>query len=1534
MPVSTRRLLPAMFVAIVVVLLASAAILQSNRAPSASAPSASPATGADASLTADGGGRAAPGDSDTSVDAGDRTARLATTADQTAAGASERPSEIHMQIAGDAVFDVRRLKSTVVKFELPERDPSESGDEDTNATADSKGSDSGNAGDEGTASSVTVPAEAAPAPAPLSSFDGLDFATWGAGHPPDTNGDVGPAYYIETVNTSIGIFNKTTGALVSAFTFNTLMSQGTFGNLCDTNNFGDPVVLYDTFEDRWIITDFAFQLDGSGNIVNPPGSFQCFAVSKTGDPVSGGWNFYSINTTGGLGDYPKFGIWPDGLYMSTNMFNYASGGGFENPRVYAFNKAQMYAGDPSVQIVTFNAPSADFTLIPSNARLQAGSPPAGTPDYFVASEEFVNALTVYKFHVDWDRISLSTFTGPDVPLAATSYPNGLVPNAPSQGGNTLDVLANRAMVQNQYSDIGGVESLWMAHTVQRATSGFAAPRYYQVNVTGGTVAANLVQAATWDPDGANVMYRFLPSVAVDRVGDMAMGYSTSSSTTKPAIKYAGRLATDPVNTFSQTEQTLIQGTGTQLGNCGSGACIRWGDYSSMTLDPDGCTFWYSNEYFATDGLNDLTRIGSFQMPGCTPVGVGGTVSGTVTASAGGATISGATVAFGSRTATTNGSGVYTFSSIPAGTYPAIAVSSPGYAPGAASPVVVADATTTTDDFALTTAATSACLTDTTKSDFQTGVATSCDLTGNPGDVTLLDAPTIDQQNGTLSGSGVGITTTIWGGQTFTPSVTGPMPKADVNLFCSGCTGTTPNLTLSVRATSAGLPTGADLASATITGFSSGAGVYYTGTFAIPPTLTAGTMYALVIRPIANPSPGTYAITRSSTDVYPGGTRVSGATAGTVWSTPLTAGTSTDAGFDVYIEAGFATSGTQVSSLKDANPAPERTPTWTTLSWNATAPTNTGIKFQVAASNSPDGSFDFVGPDTTSATFFTTSGASLSQFNGLRYLKYETYLSTTDSAVTPTLNDVTVCFDDVLPTTTLAVDPAAGTYGQTADLSATLTSDASGLSGKTVTFSLNGSSIGDATTNVSGVASLTAVSLTGFDAGDYPTGVSASFAGDGTHTASSGTADLDVSQASATLTIDPSSLTQDWDGNPKSVTVTTTPLGLSGVSVTYDGSGTAPSDVGHYDVDASLTNANYTATDATGTLDISDVLASQTITFDPLPDKTFGDAAFDVSASASSGLTVTFGVGASDQCTISGATVTLTDIGSCTVTASQSGGPHFAAAADVAHTFAILQADSTTTTTVAAIAPNPTYQFSDTVTLSATVTGDVAGGTVKGTVVFRVGGNPAAGISVPVDAASPADVSVPARLDSDLIAVGGKTYRVTAAFVADVDSDYSSSSGQVPMAVRPEGALATPGRRDGSTPMQYTGVTSVGLRVRPRLVVTVMQGQGSETGDTENVDFTGGGARVRFLLYQIDCATTCPTGPVFRSRGVAIVDAATWATTGHGRAVIRAKRPLPAGTYRIFVTRVINGYLLVDNLNAQLTVGPAKASGFVDRSGAV
>ena len=921
-----------------------------------------------------------------------------------------KPIETALHRAGSADIDLRKLpyrapqKKERPELEEPEANP-----------VVLPGGPSVSPG--ATPKSITVPS--APAPAPNITFDGLDNATWGAGHPPDTNGDVGPTYYIQTINSSIGVYRKSDGVRVAAFTFNTFMSQGAFGNLCDTDNFGDPVVLYDTFEDRWVLTDFAFKLDASNNVINPPGAFQCFAVSKTGDPVTGGWNFYSINTTGGLGDYPKFGIWPDGIYMSANMFGYAAGAAFQNPRVYALNKAQMYAGSPTVQVVTFNAPAAEFTLLPSNARLQAGTPPPGSPNYFGVVWQSLNAFSVYKFHVDWNHISTSSFTGPFTSFDTNFWEQLATANqtAPTPA-NRNDELYIRLMMQNQYSNIGGVESLWATHTVGagnpgavNATATQAAVRFYQVKVTGGTVEAAATQAWTYSPDAS--LWRYMPSIAVDRAGDMAIGYTTSNATNNPALKYAAQTA-GVLNNIDQTEQALWQGTGAQSGTCG-GTCTRWGDYSAMTLDPDGCTFWYTNEYYATTGLNHVTRIGSFTLPTCTPVGAGGTVSGTVTRTSDSTPIIGATVALGSRTTTTNGSGAYSFAPLPAGTYPTISASFPGCITGFANAIVVTDGGTTTQNFSLAAQNGSACLTDTSQADFQGGVLSQVDLAASPGDVALSKSDGLDQSNESVTTNGFGFTSTSWVGQTFKPTVSGPLVKADLDLFCSACTGTTPNLTVSIRATTGAtpLPTGADLASATLAGFNSGSGGFFSVTFASPATVTAGTTYAVIIRATANPSAGTYAYVCScttNTNPYINGQRVTSTNSGGTWTADTTAG-GRDLGFRIYVNPAYSLSGNFISSTKDANPAPGYVANWTTLSWDASTPANTAVKFQAAASNDANSAFSFVGPDGTPATFFT-NGASLSQFSGNRYLQYRAFLTTTNNAATPLVNDVTVCYNDV------------------------------------------------------------------------------------------------------------------------------------------------------------------------------------------------------------------------------------------------------------------------------------------------------------------------------------------------------------------------------------------------------------------------------------------------------------------------------------------------------------------------------------------
>jgi hypothetical protein len=445
-------------------------------------------------------------------------------------------------------------------------------------------------------------------------FSGLSHHPWGAGWPPDPNGDVGRDYYIQTVNTSVGIFDKSTGAVAAALTFDDLIS-GT-GTPCDDSNQGDPIALYDPIGDRYIVSDFAWTNETTGPF------YQCFAVSKTSDPVNGGWWFYAWQTEAGslLPDYPKLGVWPDAIYMSANVFATTGSGAFKNVQVWAFNREQMEAGVANPQAVTASLPGTSggvtvFSLLPSNARSVTGLPPAGAPNYF-ASIWGTYAIRVWRFHVDWASPGSSTFSGPtNVPIATFNVGPG---DVPEKDGNNLDTLSYRLMMQNQYTNQNGRESLWLTHTVGNG-GGIAQVRWYELPVTGNTIASSPRQQSTWSPDTKN---RFMPSLAVDKNGNMAVGYSVSDATMYPAIRYSGRLASDPLNQLTQGETTLVQGLGFQCCTFSDGSLnMRWGDYSAMTIDPDGCTFWYTNEYYDAHPTtkaedNWLTQIGSFQLPGC------------------------------------------------------------------------------------------------------------------------------------------------------------------------------------------------------------------------------------------------------------------------------------------------------------------------------------------------------------------------------------------------------------------------------------------------------------------------------------------------------------------------------------------------------------------------------------------------------------------------------------------------------------------------------------------------------------------------------------------------------------------------------------------------------------------------------------------------------------------------------------------------------------------------------------------------------
>jgi hypothetical protein len=443
------------------------------------------------------------------------------------------------------------------------------------------------------------------APTASNNFDGVGNGFSGpngtftvASAPPDTNGAVGPQDYVQTVNTDFAVFNKdaTRGAVGSVrygpVAINTLWSG--FGGLCQTDNDGDPTVVYDGIANRWVIAQFA--VTGASSTY-----YQCVAVSTTSDPT-GSYYRYSFSYSD-FPDYPKMAVWPDAYYETYNLF--AGGTTFAGAEDCAFDRASMLNGAAATQ-QCFTTSTAYGGLLPSN--LDGSTlPPAGSPNYVVALNT-TTSLAFWKFHVNWTTPSSSTFTGP-TSLAVASYAQACGGGTciPQSGTtNQLDSLADRAMYRFAYRNFGTYESLVVDHSVTVGST--VGMRWYEIRSPNAT--PTVYQSGTYSPDST---YRWMGSIAEDASGDMAMGFSTSSSTAHPGIAYTGRLVGDALNTMGQGETSLIVGGGSQ-----TGTLTRWGDYSSMTVDPsDGCTFWYTTEYIPANGsFNWKTRIGSFKFASC------------------------------------------------------------------------------------------------------------------------------------------------------------------------------------------------------------------------------------------------------------------------------------------------------------------------------------------------------------------------------------------------------------------------------------------------------------------------------------------------------------------------------------------------------------------------------------------------------------------------------------------------------------------------------------------------------------------------------------------------------------------------------------------------------------------------------------------------------------------------------------------------------------------------------------------------------
>jgi hypothetical protein len=443
-------------------------------------------------------------------------------------------------------------------------------------------------------------------PSLITDFEGLNNISGVL--PPDTEGAVGPNHYVQVVNLVFAIYNKSGTLLAGPANTNTLWSG--FGGPCQTDNSGDAIFLYDQQANRWVLTQFA--VSGSHQSV-------CWAVSQTSDPT-GSYYLYEV-VTPRFPDYYKVGAW---AAANNNAYFFGTNSGFQGQYdVFAVDRARMLTGSTARSMQFFqNFPNL---MMPADEIGPVG-PAADSPGIFYSFRDGgepyfgsppTDSLDVYEFDVDWTTPSNSTLT-----LATSITPSqGLAPfnwtvcgffvsNCIPQPGTSqgIDSASWWPMQRLVYRNFGSYEALVGAWTVDvNSTGNRAAPRWFELRNVGS--GWTLFQQGTQSPDA---IHRWMPSVAMDGSGNIAVGYSRGDGSNYASIYYATRLSTDPLDTL-ETEALMWAGSGSQ-----THSAARWGDYSSMTLDPaDDCTFWYTNEYLATTGSAPWrTHIGAFRIPGC------------------------------------------------------------------------------------------------------------------------------------------------------------------------------------------------------------------------------------------------------------------------------------------------------------------------------------------------------------------------------------------------------------------------------------------------------------------------------------------------------------------------------------------------------------------------------------------------------------------------------------------------------------------------------------------------------------------------------------------------------------------------------------------------------------------------------------------------------------------------------------------------------------------------------------------------------
>lgn len=333
----------------------------------------------------------------------------------------------------------------------------------------------------------------------------------------------------------------------------------------------------------------------------------CYAVSATPDPL-GAWYRYEFTRTL-FPDYPRPAVWPDGYYVPSS-----TGDEVIEKHVCVAERARMLRGAPARELCRI-VPGVNFlNPVDLDGRQR---PPQGAPNLVLAAGGAqlegvtdADALQLWRFHVNWADTSRTTLIGPErIAVAPYRYLCGgqLTSCVPQPGvARRLDAQGDKLMARVAYRQFGSHGAIVAAHSVNTA-AGAGGVRWYELRVD-ASQGVSVAQQGTYAPDSS---YRWMPSPAMDRFGNIGLGYSFGSATHFPGQRFAARTPRDAPGTLGLRESALVAGEASQA------STLRWQDYTQTAVDPiDDCTIWYVGDYLKAGDTGYSTRIGAFKLPQC------------------------------------------------------------------------------------------------------------------------------------------------------------------------------------------------------------------------------------------------------------------------------------------------------------------------------------------------------------------------------------------------------------------------------------------------------------------------------------------------------------------------------------------------------------------------------------------------------------------------------------------------------------------------------------------------------------------------------------------------------------------------------------------------------------------------------------------------------------------------------------------------------------------------------------------------------